>query len=95
MPSFFFTDACCPPPSPPASLQGFEIGSGFTGARMTGSAHNDEFYMDGERVRTRTNRSGGIQVWGREGAMPSCWRWVKALKVVGVALIRRAQPPPQ
>ena len=28
---------------------------------MTGKEHNDEFYMDGERVRTKTNRSGGIQ----------------------------------
>lgn len=30
---------------------------------MTGSEHNDEFYMDKEgRIRTKTNRSGGIQV---------------------------------
>jgi len=28
---------------------------------MRGSEHNDEFYMDGDRVRTRTNRSGGVQ----------------------------------
>ena len=28
---------------------------------MLGSEHNDEFYMDGGRVRTRTNRSGGVQ----------------------------------
>ncbi|OIT19420.1 chorismate synthase 1, chloroplastic [Nicotiana attenuata] len=29
---------------------------------MTGSEHNDEFYMDEHgRIRTRTNRSGGIQ----------------------------------
>jgi chorismate synthase len=44
----------------PAS-KGFEIGSGFSGVRMRGSEHNDEFYMDGKKVRTRTNRSGGIQ----------------------------------
>jgi chorismate synthase len=44
----------------PAS-KGFEIGSGFAGVRMRGSEHNDEFYMDGKRVRTRTNRSGGVQ----------------------------------
>lgn len=31
---------------------------------MTGSEHNDEFYMDKEgRIRTKTNRSGGIQVY--------------------------------
>lgn len=31
-------------------LQGFEIGSGFSGARMLGSEHNDEFYMDNGAV---------------------------------------------
>jgi chorismate synthase len=44
----------------PAS-KGFEIGSGFAGTDLTGSEHNDEFYLEGERVRTRTNRSGGVQ----------------------------------
>ncbi len=44
----------------PAS-KGFEIGSGFAGTDLTGREHNDEFYMDGDRVRTRTNRSGGVQ----------------------------------
>jgi chorismate synthase len=44
----------------PAS-KGFEIGSGFAGTDLTGLEHNDEFYMDGDRVRTYTNRSGGIQ----------------------------------
>jgi chorismate synthase len=44
----------------PAS-KGFEIGSGFAGTDLTGLQHNDEFYMEGDRVRTRTNRSGGVQ----------------------------------
>jgi chorismate synthase len=45
----------------PAS-KGFEIGSGFRGITMTGSAHNDPFYPgEGGRVRTRTNHSGGVQ----------------------------------
>jgi len=44
----------------PAS-KGFEIGSGFAGTDLTGLEHNDEFYMDGDRVRTRTNNSGGVQ----------------------------------
>ncbi len=44
----------------PAS-KGFEIGSGFAGTDLTGLQHNDVFYMDGDRVRTRTNRSGGVQ----------------------------------
>lgn len=45
----------------PAS-KGFEIGSGFAGTLLTGSEHNDEYYTDEQGViRTRTNRSGGIQ----------------------------------
>lgn len=44
----------------PAS-KGFEIGSGFDGISMTGREHNDPFRMKGGRVRTTTNRSGGIQ----------------------------------
>ncbi|KAK1432089.1 hypothetical protein QVD17_08979 [Tagetes erecta] len=44
------------------ATKGFEFGSGFAGTFLTGSEHNDEFYMDEHgRVRTRTNRSGGIQ----------------------------------
>ncbi len=43
------------------AAKGFEIGSGFAGVTMTGSEHNDPFYSDGGRIRTRTNYSGGIQ----------------------------------
>jgi chorismate synthase len=43
------------------ATKGFEIGSGFAGTLLTGREHNDAFYMEGDRVRTRTNRSGGIQ----------------------------------
>ncbi len=43
------------------AAKGFEIGSGFAGTLLTGLEHNDEFYMEGSRVRTRTNRSGGVQ----------------------------------
>ena len=44
----------------PAS-KGFEIGSGFAGARMFGSAHNDEFFVDEDgAVRTKTNYAGGV-----------------------------------
>ncbi|BBN03909.1 chorismate synthase [Marchantia polymorpha subsp. ruderalis] len=44
------------------ATKGFEIGSGFAGSLMTGSEHNDEFYIDeAGSIRTRTNRSGGIQ----------------------------------
>ncbi len=43
------------------ATKGFEIGSGFGGARLRGSEHNDAFVMRDGRVRTETNRSGGIQ----------------------------------
>jgi chorismate synthase len=45
------------------AAKGFESGSGFAGATgMTGSQHNDLFYADETgRIRTRTNRSGGVQ----------------------------------
>lgn len=44
------------------ATKGFEFGSGFEGTFLTGSEHNDEFYVDEHgRIRTRTNRSGGIQ----------------------------------
>ena len=43
------------------ATKGFEIGSGFKGIEKSGKEHNDEFYMDGDKVRTKTNRSGGIQ----------------------------------
>ncbi len=44
------------------ATKGFEIGSGFDGTKLTGLEHNDEFYTDeAGRIRTRTNRSGGIQ----------------------------------
>ncbi len=43
------------------AVKGFEYGSGFEGVRLRGSQHNDEFYSEGGRVRTRTNHSGGVQ----------------------------------
>jgi len=44
----------------PAS-KGFEIGSGFGGIALKGSEHNDPFRMRGGKVRTTSNRSGGVQ----------------------------------
>ena len=43
------------------ATKGFEIGSGFQGTTLRGSEHNDAFFMEQGRVRTRTNRSGGVQ----------------------------------
>lgn len=43
------------------AAKGFEIGDGFKAAKMKGSEYNDEFMFDGERIRTKTNHSGGVQ----------------------------------
>jgi chorismate synthase len=44
------------------AAKGFESGSGFAGARLKGSEHNDPFFIDeAGHIRTRTNHSGGIQ----------------------------------
>jgi chorismate synthase len=40
------------------AVKGFEYGSGFCGAKMKGSEHNDQFHPDGT---TKSNLSGGIQ----------------------------------
>jgi chorismate synthase len=40
------------------AVKGFEFGSGFCGAKMKGSEHNDAFNSDGT---TKSNLSGGIQ----------------------------------
>jgi len=40
------------------AVKGFEYGSGFCGAQMKGSEHNDVFNEDGT---TKTNLSGGVQ----------------------------------
>lgn len=40
------------------AVKGFEYGTGFCGAQMSGSEHNDLFNNDGS---TKTNLSGGIQ----------------------------------
>lgn len=43
------------------AVKAFEIGAGFAATRLRGSTHNDELYRaDDGRIRTRTNRAGGI-----------------------------------
>lgn len=78
------------------AARGFEIGSGYAGARMRGSAHNDLFepipgadpaLPVAARVRTATNRSGGVQ-GGISNGMPI--RFSVAFKPV--ATILRPQP---
>jgi len=43
------------------AAKGFEIGSGFAGAAMRGSEHNDVFVKKQNGLGTLTNRSGGVQ----------------------------------
>lgn len=42
------------------AAKGFDIGEGFSGTKMRGSEHNDPFYMDNGKIRTRTNHAGGV-----------------------------------
>lgn len=41
------------------AVKGIEFGSGFAGARSSGSANNDAYFWEGERVAMRTNHAGG------------------------------------
>ena len=41
------------------ACKGFEIGSGFAGARMHGSEHNDVIFCEDGKFHTRTNNAGG------------------------------------
>lgn len=51
------------------AVKGVEFGDGFDGARMRGSEHNDPFIARDGRVRTATNRHGGI-LGGITSGMP-------------------------
>ena len=42
------------------AVKGGEFGNGFAAAELTGSQNNDAYYYDGDTVKTRTNRHGGI-----------------------------------
>jgi chorismate synthase len=43
------------------AAKGFEYGSGFAGISLLGSEHNDIFYTENGKVKTKTNYSGGVQ----------------------------------
>ena len=43
------------------AVKGFEYGSGFEGVEMYGSQHNDIIFKEGDKTKTKTNFSGGIQ----------------------------------
>ncbi len=51
------------------AMKGIEFGSGFEGSKRRGSENNDAFYMDGEKVKTKSNNQGGI-LGGITNGMP-------------------------
>ena len=55
------------------AVKGVEFGAGFASALMRGSEHNDPFRMEGDRVITTTNHSGGI-LGGITSGMPLIFR---------------------
>lgn len=50
-------------------VKGVEFGTGFDMANLSGSEANDQFYMDGTKVKTFTNNNGGI-LGGITNGMP-------------------------
>ena len=55
------------------AIKGIEFGAGFSSGGMYGSENNDEFYFDGDIVKTRTNNAGGI-LGGISSGMPLVFR---------------------
>lgn len=54
-------------------VRGIEFGLGFEASKMRGSQHNDAFYMNGDKVSTKTNNCGGI-LGGISNGMPVIFR---------------------
>lgn len=55
------------------AIKGVEFGMGFEITRHRGSRANDEFYMDGDTVKTYSNNNGGI-LGGITSGMPIIFR---------------------
>lgn len=50
-------------------VKGLQFGEGFRSTELMGSENNDPFYMDGDVIKTKTNRHGGI-LGGISSGMP-------------------------
>jgi len=55
------------------AVRGVEFGAGFGAAFMNGSENNDEFYYDGDTIRTKSNNHGGA-LGGITTGMPVIFR---------------------
>lgn len=51
------------------AVKGIEFGAGFDCVKKYGSENNDEFYIDGAEIKTKTNNHGGI-LGGISSGMP-------------------------
>lgn len=55
------------------AVKGIEFGRGFDITKIKGSKANDEYYLDGKKIKTKTNNNGGIS-GGITNGMPIIFR---------------------
>jgi chorismate synthase len=55
------------------AIKGIEFGAGFNISKMNGSSANDSYYVDGDKILTKSNNNGGI-LGGITSGMPLVFR---------------------